>query len=234
MVCVGVLLATQPQNILGMLHTGSRDIGFGGYDWVRELGIEDEVVEVLDTGLDPVRIVAAAPHLHVLEEGVGLHGRQLIVASEYENITKKWLASKGASASFMRAYGATESLPPDDADLIVDNTATGATLKANGLEIIETLLTSTTRLYASKKVRAGGGGGPIRRCILMTIILHTWRCALGCARGCTRAVVVLAVSDWDTGTVQPGQRTLPCYLRRATPAAALRPCWDPALFPMSY
>ncbi len=55
-------------------------------------------------------------------------------------------------AEFMRAYGATESLPPDDADLIVDNTATGATLKANGLEIIETLMTSTTRLFASKRV----------------------------------------------------------------------------------
>ncbi len=87
----------QPQNILGMLHTGSRDIGFGGADWVAELGVGDDLIEVLDTGLDPVRIVAATPNPKVLEEGVGLHGRQLIVASEYEGITKKWLASKGVS-----------------------------------------------------------------------------------------------------------------------------------------
>lgn len=40
-----------------MLKSGSRDVGFAGYDWVHELGFEGEVVELLDTGLDPVRIV---------------------------------------------------------------------------------------------------------------------------------------------------------------------------------
>ncbi len=105
----------------------------------------------MDTGLDPVRIVAAAPDPHILEKGgIGLGGRKLIVASEYETLTKKWLASKGIDATFLRAYGATESLPPEDADMIVDNAATGSTLKANNLEIIDTLMTSTTRLYASE------------------------------------------------------------------------------------
>ena len=42
-----------------MLHAGSRDLGFAGADWVAEL--EADLVEVLDTGLDPVRLVAAAP-----------------------------------------------------------------------------------------------------------------------------------------------------------------------------
>lgn len=45
--------ALQPQNILGMLHAGTRDCGFAGHDWVQELGAD--VVEVLDTELDPVR-----------------------------------------------------------------------------------------------------------------------------------------------------------------------------------
>ncbi len=36
-------LSCQPQNILSMLHTGSRDIGFGGADWVAELGIGEEL-----------------------------------------------------------------------------------------------------------------------------------------------------------------------------------------------
>ena len=36
----------------------SRDVGFAGADWVVEKGVE--LVELLDTGLDPVRIVAAA------------------------------------------------------------------------------------------------------------------------------------------------------------------------------
>src|SRR6187549_827334 len=49
----------KPQNAVEMLHVGSRDVGFAGADWVAELGAE--LVEVLDTGFNPVRLVAAAP-----------------------------------------------------------------------------------------------------------------------------------------------------------------------------
>ena len=52
-------------------------------------------------------------------------------------------------SQFLLSYGATEVFPPEDADLIVDNTATGSTLKANNLEIIDELLTSSTRLFAN-------------------------------------------------------------------------------------
>ena len=147
----------KPQNILGMLAAGTRDLGFAGADWIAELGIEG-LVEVLDTGLDPVRIVAAAPNPRILAEGAGgLGGRKLIVASEYGGLTAKWLASRGLEAHFLRAYGATESLPPEDADIIVDNAATGSTLRANGLEIIDSLMNSTTRLYASAAAWAHPG-----------------------------------------------------------------------------
>ena len=47
----------KPQNIIEMLAHGSRDVGFAGADWVAEL--ELSLTELLDTGLDPVRIVAA-------------------------------------------------------------------------------------------------------------------------------------------------------------------------------
>ena len=47
------------QNIVEMLELGSRDVGFAGADWVEEL--DADVVELLDTGLDPVSVVAAAP-----------------------------------------------------------------------------------------------------------------------------------------------------------------------------
>ena len=49
----------------------------------------------------------------------------------------------------VRSYGATEVFPPEDADVIVDCSATGATLRANGLAIVDTLMRSSTRLYAS-------------------------------------------------------------------------------------
>jgi ATP phosphoribosyltransferase len=135
----------KPQNIVEMLILGSRDVGFAGADWVAEL--RANVVEVLDTGLELVRVVAAAPDT-LLREG-RLPKRHLVVASEYEQLTRAWIARRGLDAECVRSYGATEVFPPEDADVIVDNTATGATLQANGLTIIDTVMTSSTRLYAS-------------------------------------------------------------------------------------
>jgi len=135
----------KPQNIIEMLAAGSRDLGFAGADWVEEKAAD--LVEVLDTGLDPVEIVAAAPR--GLLVGGRLPARPLRVASEYEGLTRRWVESQGIDAVFVRSYGATEVFPPEDADVIVDNRATGSTLEANGLEIVDSLALSSTRLYAS-------------------------------------------------------------------------------------
>jgi ATP phosphoribosyltransferase len=137
----------KPQNIVEMLALGRRDVGFAGADWVEEM--DADLVELLDTGLDPVKVVAAAPE-SLLENG-DLPARPLVVTSEYERLTRRWIASRGLNAEFARSYGATEVFPPEDADVIVDNTATGATLFANGLAIVDTLLESSTRLYASRE-----------------------------------------------------------------------------------
>jgi ATP phosphoribosyltransferase len=137
----------KPQNIVEMLHTGTRDAGFAGHDWVQELCAD--VVEVLDTGLDRVTMVAAAP-AEVLVDGK-LPNRPLVVASEYERLTQEWLARRAQGDRFVRSYGATEVFPPEDADCIVDITATGATLAANGLHVVEELGVSSTRLYASRE-----------------------------------------------------------------------------------
>jgi ATP phosphoribosyltransferase len=137
----------KPQNIVEMLHYGSRDIGFAGADWAAELGAE--LVELVDTELDPVRIVAAAEP-GFLEDGRPPR-RPFVVASEYERLTTAWLAKGGLSATVVRTYGATEVFPPEDADCIVDNTATGATLRANGLVVFDVVMHSSTRLYANRR-----------------------------------------------------------------------------------
>ncbi len=135
----------KPQTIVEMLAAGSRDVGFTGADWVAETSAD--LVELFDTGLDPVQLVIAAPE-SVLENG-RLPQRPLVVASEYPNLTKRWIAQRGLDATFVRSYGATEVFPPEDADVIADITATGETLAANGLVIVEEILRSSTRLYAS-------------------------------------------------------------------------------------
>ena len=138
----------KPQNIVEMLHFGSRDIGFAGADWVAEL--QADVVELLDTGLDPVRLVAAAPA--TLPENMDFPDRCLVVASEYQRLTTNWIADKHLDAAFVHSYGATEVFPPEDADCIVDVTATGETLTTNRLTVLDTLMTSSTRLYANPRV----------------------------------------------------------------------------------
>ena len=137
----------KPQGIVEMLAAGRRDLGFAGADWVEELGAE--LVPLLDTGLNPVQVVAAAPEKLLM--GGKLPDRKLVVASEYARITQNWMEETGMKGTFVRSWGATEVLPPEDADVIVDNTATGSTLRANRLQIVETLMTSSTRLYANPR-----------------------------------------------------------------------------------
>lgn len=164
----------KPQNVVEMLASGSRDLGFAGADWVGELGAD--LVELLDTGMDQVRLVVAAPAklleaCNVSARGLGDLGRILrrapVLASEYETIAKKWLAQRLPEAAFIRSYGATEVFPPEDADLILDNCATGSTLEANELVIVETVMSSSTRLYASRASLAD----PAKRKAAETVVL---------------------------------------------------------------
>lgn len=134
------------QNIPPLLALGQHDCGFAGADWVREQ--RSDVVELLDLGFDPVKIVAAIPEN---QDWDALRQRPLIAVSEYRRLTTDWLESLGVDFTFVRSYGATEVFPPEDADLVVDNTATGATLRANRLQIVETVMESTTRFLANRE-----------------------------------------------------------------------------------
>lgn len=136
----------KPQSVIEMLGAGSRDVGFAGADWVREL--DSDVVDVLDTELDSVKLVAAAPG-NLLVDGQ-LPRRPIVIASEYERITREWISARGYEARFVRSYGATEVFPPEDADCIVDIAASGETLRAQNLIVFDEIMRSSTRMYASR------------------------------------------------------------------------------------
>ncbi|MCL2880620.1 MAG: ATP phosphoribosyltransferase [Treponema sp.] len=136
----------KPQNVGELLELGSHDAGFTGNDWIQESGAD--VQEILDLGFDKVKIVAAVPQ--ALDERA-LRSKKLVVATEYVNIAEKWLREAGYQYRILRTYGATEVFPPDDADIIIDNTSTGQTLRDNGLKIIGELLKSSTRFVASRQ-----------------------------------------------------------------------------------
>ena len=138
----------KPQNIPRLVELGAHDVGFTGHDWVVETG--SKVNENMDTGLDPVRIVAAVPRLKV--EQFKKREGSWVVASEYETITRKFLDEQRFKYIYVRSFGSTEVFPPEDADMIIDNCATGLTLEQNGLVIVNELFTSSTRLISNKKL----------------------------------------------------------------------------------
>jgi ATP phosphoribosyltransferase len=141
----------KPQNVGELLELGSHDAGFTGADWIQES--RADVAEILDLGMDRVRIVAAVP---ADLDDAALKAKRLVVATEYVGIAEAWLGARGYDYRIVRTYGATEVFPPDDADMIIDNTSSGQTLKDNGLRIAATILESSTRFVASRAAMADG------------------------------------------------------------------------------
>ncbi|MCL2276512.1 MAG: ATP phosphoribosyltransferase [Treponema sp.] len=135
----------KPQNVGELLEIGSHDAGFTGIDWIKESGAD--VIEALDLDFDKVRIVSCIPQEY---DETKLKNKKIVVATEYVNIAREWLNASGYDYRILRTFGATEVFPPDDADMIIDNTSSGQTLKDNGLKITGTLLESSTRFVVSR------------------------------------------------------------------------------------
>ncbi len=136
----------KPQNIPKLVELGAHDVGFTGYDWIIETGVNVE--EILDLKFDPIKIVAAIPDELLKAD---LRKKKIIVASEYENIATKFLNENDYDYLLLRTFGATEVFPPEDANMIIDNTSTGRTLKEHNLRIIKILMKSSTRFIANKE-----------------------------------------------------------------------------------
>ncbi len=134
------------QNIPRLVELGSQDIAFCGRDWVIEQ--DADVEEIMDLGFNRVRVVAAIPDELVFDQ---LKLQTVRVASEYENISRRYLEALNIDFVLIKSYGATEVFVPEDADMIIDNTSTGKTLRANNLKIIDELMTSSTCMIANKE-----------------------------------------------------------------------------------
>lgn len=143
----------KPQITSALLAKNCADVGFSGKDWVYENGVENDVEEIMDLGFDPVRIVAAIPETKDYEK---LLKGKVTIATEYQNLTKKYIDSKKIEGTIFRTWGTSEGFVQDNDDalaqILIDNTSTGSSLRANRLKIVDTLMESSTRMYASKEV----------------------------------------------------------------------------------
>jgi ATP phosphoribosyltransferase len=164
----------RPQEIPTYVAEGLFDVGITGRDWVEETASDvvslGELQYSKATSL-PIRVVVAvagdSPARTVEELPQGLR-----VSTEYPELTRRYFASKGITADIRLSYGASEAKIPDIADCIVDITETGRALRAAGLRILDTMLTSYTEVIANKSSYAD----PAKRHAmqqLMTLLMGT-------------------------------------------------------------
>ena len=140
------------QEIARYVEAGVLDVGITGYDNVCECDADvHEVCELVYSKVStkPYKWVLAVPKDSPIKGPKDLEGKR--VATELVDVTKRYFEEHGVNVHVEYSWGATEVKVPDLVDAIVEGTETGSTLKAHGLEIIDTLLESTTRLIVNKE-----------------------------------------------------------------------------------
>ncbi|MDP8023646.1 MAG: ATP phosphoribosyltransferase [Conexivisphaerales archaeon] len=166
----------RPQEIPKYVEQGLYDIGITGLDWLTETAANVQKLADLEYG--KVRLVLAGPP-ELKEDPEKLlvdfkdKGRKLRIATEYPNITSCFFKNlesyrkiygkirpavitpwytfgENQNVEIYLSFGATEAKPPEEADLVVDVTETGTTLKENGLVEIAEVMRSSAVLIANK------------------------------------------------------------------------------------
>ena len=141
----------RPQEIPSYVADGLFDLGITGRDWIEETA--SDVVSLGELSYSkatskPFRIVVAIPAGSPVERVEDLP-QGVRVSSEYPELTRRFFEKKGIDADIRLSYGATEAKVPDIVDCIVDGTETGRALRAAGLKILDTIVTSYTELIAN-------------------------------------------------------------------------------------
>lgn len=154
-------LLVRPQEIPRYIEDGILDLGLTGKDWIEDNDADvHEVAELAYSKAtrNAIRVVLAAPEtpppgVKPIESARDLAGKR--IATEYVRLTERYLRAQGvADAAVEFSWGACEVKVPVLADAIVVNTETGSSLRAHNLKIVDTLLTSTTRLVANHRAWA--------------------------------------------------------------------------------
>lgn len=141
----------RPQEIPVYVAEGLFDIGITGRDWIEETSSTVQSLGKLNyskASSDPVRIVLAVANDSKFQKVQDLPAG-VRVTSEYPKLTEKFFAEHKIAADVRLSYGASEAKVPDIADCVVDITETGRALRAAGLRIIDTILTSHTEFIAN-------------------------------------------------------------------------------------
>ncbi len=186
----------RPQEIPTYVADGLFDLGITGQDWIAETGGDVEVLTSLSyakTGTGHgTKIVLAVPNDHPADRASEMPPGSRI-STEFVAITERYFSDLGIDVKVAWSYGATEAKVPEIVDAIVDVTETGSTLRAHGLKVIGTLLTSEPVLVANKVSVAD----PVKRTAMddVTTLL------LGALAAEGRVLIKLNVAEADRDAV---------------------------------
>jgi len=143
------IVTMRPSDVPTYVEAGAADVGFTGKDVLTEQS-ERDVYELLDLGFGPCRmIVATVEGENPMDEALRRLG-VMRIATKYPKTANHYFEETGRQAEIVEVKGSVELAPLTGlVEGIVDLTATGTTLRENGLVIREELFASTARLIAN-------------------------------------------------------------------------------------
>lgn len=143
------IITMRPSDVVTYVEAGAADIGIVGKDVLKEQS-ERDVYELVDLGFGPCKMVVAS------EEGDDRADEALRrlgvmrIATKYPRIAADHFERTGRQVEIVEVKGSVELAPLTGlVEAIVDLTATGTTLRENGLVIREEIFFSTARLIAN-------------------------------------------------------------------------------------
>jgi ATP phosphoribosyltransferase len=144
----------RPQEIPLYVQDGLFDLGITGQDWIAETGADVEMLTPLSYAKSGsghgTKVVLAVPSDHPANSAKEMPPGSRI-STEFESLTTRYFDELGIQVHVVWSFGATEAKVPEIVDAIVDITETGSTLRAHGMKVIETLMTSEPVLVANRE-----------------------------------------------------------------------------------
>lgn len=138
-------LLVRNQDVPTYVFHQSADLGVVGLDVLEEKGLD--VIRLLDLKGGYCKVAIGMREKEILD----YNKPNLVVATKMEKITERFFSQKAISPKLIKLYGSIELAPLVGlADMIVDIVETGTTMKQNGLQVVDTIMESTTHLIANR------------------------------------------------------------------------------------
>jgi len=138
-------LLVRNQDVPAYVFHQSADIGVVGLDVLEEK--DEDLVRLLDLGIGKCKVCVGTKNGHSID----YNSPDIKIATKMVNITQNYFSKKAMAVEVIKLYGSIELAPLVGlSDAIVDIVETGATMKQNGLSVVETIMESSAYLIANK------------------------------------------------------------------------------------